>query len=163
MPSDAARPALNGADVSIGLATPNEFAEVRALIEDGLARRWGARNEPLRNRDLVAFAATYGAAPIVVAKSADGRIVGSGILIDEAPGVARIVRMSVAHDRRRHGVGSRVLAELIARARTRGYREIVLETTADWESAVAFYRAHSFVETHRADGDIHFRYPLDTR
>ena len=163
MPSDAARPALNGADVSIGLATPNEFAEVRALIEDGLARRWGARNEPLRNRDLVAFAATYGAAPIVVAKSADGRIVGCGILIDESPGVARIVRMSVAHDRQRRGIGARVLTELVSQARARGYAEIVLETTETWDSAVAFYRQHGFVETDRADGDIHFHYPLDAR
>jgi ribosomal protein S18 acetylase RimI-like enzyme len=160
MPSDAARFALSDADVSLALATPNEFAEVRALIEAGLARRWGANNDPRRNGDLNDFAATYARAPVVVAKSPDGAIVGCGILIDEVPGVARIVRMSVAHDRQRRGVGGRVLAELIEQARRRDCREIVLETTADWGSAVAFYRRHGFVETHRADGDIHFCYPL---
>ena len=149
-------------DVSLDLATPNDFSEVRALIENGLARRL-REFDSTRNGDLVEFARTYGAVPIVVAKSREGAIVGCGILIDEAPGVVRIVRMSVAHDRRRHGVGSRVLTALIAQARTRGCREIVLETTADWDSAVAFYRAHGFVETHRADGDIHFRYALSTR
>jgi ribosomal protein S18 acetylase RimI-like enzyme len=164
MSSDVARPSLSGTTpdgdaVSLDLALPNELDEVRELIEDGLGRRWG-NYDAAYNADLRGFAATYGAAPIVVAKTTAGAIVGYGILIDEAPGVARIVRMSVAHDRERRGIGRRVLFELIAQARRRGYREIVLETTATWQSAVAFYRRCGFAETHRADGDIHFRYPL---
>jgi len=129
------------------------------LIEAGLARRWGTF-DPARNRDLIEFAATYGARPIVVAKTGDGVIVGCGILTDEALGVARIVRMSVAGDRERRGIGSRVLTALIQHARALGYREIVLETTQTWDSAVAFYERHGFNETHRAGGDAHFRYRL---
>jgi ribosomal protein S18 acetylase RimI-like enzyme len=147
------------ADVEFGFASPNEFGEVRALIEAGLARRWGSF-DATRNRDLVEFAQTYGAAPIVVAKSAAGAIVGCGILMDESPGLARIVRMSVAHERERSGIGGRVLGELIRHARDLHYREIVLETTETWDSAIEFYKSHGFVETHRADGDVHFRYPL---
>jgi ribosomal protein S18 acetylase RimI-like enzyme len=168
-------PANDGShDVACSLATPNELDEVRRLIEAGLARRWGSF-DPSRNRDLTEFATTYGARPIVVAKTADGRIVGCGILIDEAPGVgapgvgapgvdapsvARIVRMSVAGDRERRGVGGRVLTQLIEHARRLRYREIVLETTETWLSAVAFYKRYGFIETHRADGDAHFRYRL---
>jgi ribosomal protein S18 acetylase RimI-like enzyme len=164
MSSDAARSALKdesrgATEVALGFASPNEFDEVRRLIEAGLARRWGSFDAS-RNRDLIDFAAVYGAAPVVAAKSAGGAIVGCGILVDEAPGIARIVRMSVAHDRERRGIGGRVLAALIEHARTLRYREIVLETTETWESAVAFYRRHGFIETHRADGDVHFRYPL---
>src|SRR5262249_10240313 len=78
MSSDAARPALNdvlrdAGDVVLGLASPNDFTEVRRLIEAGLAWRWGSF-DPLRNRDLIEFAATYGPFPIVVAKSPDGPI-----------------------------------------------------------------------------------------
>jgi len=164
MSSDAARSALNdasrgAADVVLGLAAPDEFLEVRRLIEAGLARRWGSF-DPTRNRDLAEFAETYGRVPIVVAKAADGVIVGCGILIDETPGVARIVRMSVVHDQQRRGVGRCVLGALIEHARRLRYREIVLETTESWDSAVAFYRAHGFAEVRRAAGDVHFRYPL---
>ena len=157
MSSDAARSAVT--DVRLGVASPNEFDEVCRVIEAGLARRWGSF-DPTRNRDLIEFAATYGIRPIVVAKSADDAVVGCGILIDEAPGVARIVRMSVAAARERQGIGSLVLAALIEHARALRYHEIVLETSQTWDSAVAFYKRHGFIETHRADGDAHFRYRL---
>jgi GNAT superfamily N-acetyltransferase len=129
---------------------------VRALIVDGLAQRWG-EYDASRNPDLEAFAEHYGESFVVAARDAGGRIVGCGILVAEAPGVARIVRMSVADAWRRHGVGGRVLGALLAHARGRGDRTVVLETTQRWDSAVAFYRKHGFVETHRTAGDVHFR------
>jgi len=49
---------------------------------------------------------------------------------------------------------------LIEHARALRYHEIVLETSQTWDSAVAFYKRHGFIETHRADGDAHFRYRL---
>ncbi len=131
---------------------------MRALIVAGLTQRWGDYDASM-NPDLEAFEATYGAAAIVVAKRLN-EIVGCGILVAEGSRVGRIVRMSVAGDRQRRGIGGRVLHRLLDEALRRGYARVVLETSADWHSAVGFYERHGFVRTEQRDGDQHFCFDL---
>jgi predicted GNAT family N-acyltransferase len=54
-----------------------------------------------------------------------------------------IGRMAVLKDWRNRGVGGLMLQKLIERAKARGDREVVLSAQVH---AVAFYRAHGFVE-----------------
>jgi len=53
---------------------------------------------------------------------------------------------------------------LLEDAKERGWRSVRLETTADWEDAVQFYRASGFELTHYEDGtfgrDAYFRMVL---
>jgi putative acetyltransferase len=145
-------------EITTAWASPSEYAAVRALIVQGLSERWSGY-DPRLNPDLEAFGTFYEAAIVAVAR-VDGRIVGCGVLVPQSECVGRIVRMSVAANQRRTGVGGKVLAALIEAARHIGYSELVLETTATWVSAISFYRKHGFVPTHFQDGDQHFMLTL---
>jgi GNAT superfamily N-acetyltransferase len=140
---------------------PEDQAAARALILAGLAERWGWL-DPQRNPDLEDIARSYDGAVILVAYL-EGRLVGTGALVPRSEDEAEIVRMSVASDLRRQGVGGRILAELLGRARMLGIRRVVLETTATWGDAVDFYLKHGFRITHEKKGDIYmdflFNYP----
>ena len=143
------------ADITVGVARPDQYAAVRALIVDGLMQRWGAYESSF-NPDLEAFGSVYGSALVLVAMI-DAQVVGCGILVREGPDVARIVRMSVTSAHQRNGIGSKVLGVLLEQAASRGYKEVVLETSAAWSSAVAFYASRGFERMDEKDGDQHFR------
>jgi len=127
---------------------------VSDLIVRGLAERWGGY-DPACNPDLEDFAGCYKSSVILVARRGP-RIVGVGVLQPEGVDTARIVRMSVAADCRRQGIGTQILRGLLQAARARGCRRVVLETTASWESAVKFYAGRGFIAAEVRDGDQHF-------
>lgn len=83
-------------------------------------------------------------------------LIGTGALIREDEATGRIVRMSVAIAERRAGVGTLILRELEARAKQRGFRRIVLETTATWDEVIAFYVRNGYTTLGERDGDRHF-------
>ncbi len=103
---------------------------------------------------------TYRGATFLVARMA-GRMVGTGALVPRGDGTAEIVRMSVARDLRRRGLGRRILTHLLAQARQDGTRRVVLETTATWQEVIAFYLDYGFRITHYAGGDVYFALDLD--
>lgn len=138
----------------IRLFRPEDQPAVHQLILAGLAEHWGAL-DPALNPDLADIATTYGQAIFLVA-FVGSQLVGTGALIPEQDGVGRIVRMSVAHHWRRQGVGRQILAELLRRAAPAGYCQVVLETTATWSEAIAFYRNNGFREVGVWEGNIHF-------
>lgn len=70
-----------------------------------------------------------------------GRAVGTGRLLEHAPGVSKIGRMAVLPMLRGAGVGSALLGALTDAARARGDREVRLHAQA---SAVGFYRRLGF-------------------
>jgi putative acetyltransferase len=138
---------------------PSDQAAVKDLILAGLAEHWGTL-DPSKNPDLNDIAATYSAASnagaaFLVARS-QGQIIGTGALVPRPQGTAEIVRMSVARDWRRQGIGRMILQALVERARQAGFRRLVLETTATWQEVVAFYLRFGFHITHHQDGDVYF-------
>jgi GNAT superfamily N-acetyltransferase len=141
-------------DLSITPFSPADQGPARALILAGLEEHWGWL-DPTLNPDLDDIAAAYADGVFLVAR-ASGEVVGTGALLPEGERTARIVRMSVARGRRRSGIGSGVLDALLAHARRLGYRTIVLETTATWDDAIAFYLRHGFCIVDHCDGDTHF-------
>jgi len=133
---------------------------VRRLILTGLAERWGRMDET-KNPDLRDMQQTYVAAGhAVLVAEADERIVGTGTLVFETASRGRIVRMSVDAGLRRTGLGRRLMAALLDGARERGLREVVVETTHDWHSAVALYESCGFAEYNRDPDDVHLRLRL---
>jgi ribosomal protein S18 acetylase RimI-like enzyme len=45
--------------------------------------------------------------------------------------------------------------QLLEEAHGRGYRRVLVETTADWQDAIGLYRACGFQTDGVRDGDIH--------
>ena len=144
--------------VTVSVMKPEEHSLVLTLIIEGLRDRWGAY-DPAKNPDLDAFPAHFQDSVILIARQ-DDCLVGTGILRPSTAGEAEIVRMSVRRDLRRMGIGARILSELLAIARRGGIKTVRLETTATWESAVAFYEKHGFRRTHITAGDRHFALEL---
>lgn len=144
--------------LSIVPFAPERQGPVRELILAGLAERWGVL-DPARNRDLEDIASTYRHADVLVALLGD-RVVGVGACVPRSPEVGQIVRMAVASDLRRHGIGRALLQALCARAQAAGLRRIVLETTATWDDAIRFYQRYGFQMTHVHNGDVYFALDL---
>lgn len=134
---------------------------VRELILDGLRERWGRAYDEAFNPDLDDIDANYvtrGADVVVVER--DGELVATGMLLPGGTAQARIVRMSVCESHRRKGLGRQVVEELVARARRRGLREVMVSTDTPWLSAVALYTSCGFEETGRDNTDTHFSMAL---
>ena len=158
-----------GADeVEIRALRVEDQDAAKALILAGLEEHWGVL-DPSLNPDLDDIAASYRDAVFLVA-CINGEMAGTGALVPEAGrfpsgasgagSVARIVRMSVARSRRRQGIGRLLLDELCRQARALGCRTVVLETTADWQDAIAFYLRCGFRASGFSEGDIHFKLDL---
>ncbi len=128
------------------------------MILTGLAERWGVL-DTRKNPDLNDIASSYAAGCFLVAWQGT-EIVGSGAFLPRARDTVEIVRMSVRKEKRRQGIGSALLKALCWQAYRRGYRRAILETTATWEDAIAFYRHFGFRATHQKDGDLYFALAL---
>lgn len=148
---------------------PADQTAAKALIQAGLAEHFGYL-DPTCNPDLDDIAAAYpapGGAFFVV--EAVGEIIGTGALqaetaVDPAsparPPCGRIVRVSVAPAYRRQGVGRAVTDHLIAAARRRRYRWLLVETNDDWRGAIRLYREAGFQSYAHRNGEIHMALPL---
>jgi putative acetyltransferase len=133
---------------------PADQAAVKDLILAGLAEHWGTL-DPSKNPDLDDIAVSYSTAVFLVARNQD-RIIGTGALVPRQNGAAEVVRMSVAADWRRQGIGRMILQSLVDRARQAGFKRIILETTETWQEVIAFYLDFGFRITHYQDGDVYF-------
>ena len=137
---------------------PENQAEVKNLILAGLAEHWGTI-DPSKNPDLDDISSTYANAVFLVAWY-QKMIIGTGALIPKSNNTAKIVRMSVAADMRRKGVGNRILQRLREYAKSSGYQHLVLETIETWYEVIEFYKRLGFQITHHLNGDIYFALDL---
>jgi putative acetyltransferase len=137
---------------------PSDQDATKQLVLAGLEEHWGTL-DLTKNPDLNDIQASYAAAVFLVAKI-DGQIVGCGALAPRSPARAEIVRMSVAADRRRSGLGRQILTCLVEFARELGFKEVFLETTETWDGVIRFYLDFGFSITHHTDGDVWFKMEL---
>lgn len=156
--------------------TPADQAAARAIILDGMKERWGGDFDPELNADLDDLYASYvdpgtarggrsAGSEVVVATVSSGpeswsetgaeAVVGVGILVREADGLGRIVRMSVVRSRRRQGIARAIISELVRRARAMAHHAIIASTDTPWSDAVALYENSGFRVTEADDADIH--------
>lgn len=138
--------------------TPPYQEQAKALILQGLEERWGTIN-PALNPDLNDIAHSYADGYFVLAFVGE-QLVGTGALIPEEQAISRIVRMSVHQTHRRKGIAQAILHHLIMQAKKQGDKTIVLETTANWQSAILFYQQAGFQSLGVWNGDHHFCLPL---
>ena len=159
----------NSPDVTLHPFQPADQEAVKTLILAGLVEHWGVL-DPSKNPDLDDIAASYAGAVFLVARHnstrRDGGIIGTGALIprqgsDAEDGDAEVVRMSVAADWRRKGIGRMILQALVDHARESGCQRIILETTETWQEVIAFYLRFGFHITHHQDGDVYFEMMIE--
>lgn len=91
--------------------------------------------------------------PTLAARSLDGRFLGFALLRRHNPWptsahVAEITYF-IAPDATGRGIGSKMLAELEARAKDHGIRTILASIASLNEGSLAFHRRHGFVEVGR--------------
>ncbi len=82
----------------------------------------------------------------LVARSADGSVVGCGAIVIGGDGSAEIKRMFVAPEARGRDLGSAILRNLEARAREASVRVIRLETGHRQPEAIGLYRRFGYRE-----------------
>lgn len=154
-------PVTEGLDVR--RLEPQDVEAVRTLILDGMQDRWGPL-DPTLNRDLDDFVGSYGAG-VTLTGWRGQRLVATGTLMPREADIAEVLRMSTAADCRRLGIASRVLCELIAKARLRGVRRLALVTETAWTDARALYERHGFLLDREEDWelgrDAFYYLPLD--
>lgn len=138
----------------------SDQSQSQAVILLGLAERFETL-DPALNHDLedIWFYYVSNGSCFVVAED-DGQIIGTGGLIAEGDSEGRLVRISVAADRRRQGIGRAISEHLIAIARSLGFLRLRVETNDNWKSAINLYLQLGFVETDRRDGETHFQLHL---
>jgi GNAT superfamily N-acetyltransferase len=144
--------------VIIALLKTEDASCVRQLLVDGLTERWGTYEAPY-NPDIEALPRGYDDCVFLVAKLL-GQVVGTGVLRPIGFDRREIIRMSVTASHRRLGIGSLILGHLLGRASALHMREVCLETTSSWESAVELYSRRGFRKTHEEGGNSHFSYGL---
>ena len=137
---------------------PDDQVAVKTLILAGLVEHWGYL-DPAKNPDLDDIQTYYAQATFLVAWLGD-HMVGTGALVPRSTEAAEIVRMSVAAEVRRQGIGRMILYHLGERARQLGFRRLILETTAAWQDVIKFYQRFGFDITHVRDGDVYFSLDL---
>ena len=136
--------------IDVGALGPEQHDEVRTLILSGLGEHWGSVDDAF-NPDLADLASSYGSGRTLVA--CDGRrVVGTGTVVPRDGASAEIVRMSVAAEYRRTGVGRRLVADLVDTARQWGMERVILETSAHWSEVVEFYERCGFTLTYFEEG-----------
>jgi GNAT superfamily N-acetyltransferase len=128
----------------------------RRLILTGLGEHWGFIDETL-NPDVDDIEAHYlRTGQLFVVAEVDNEIVGTGALVNEGVDTMRMVRVSVHKEQRRLGIGRTLVEHLVADARRRGARRIVVETTRGWQDAIHLYLRCGFQQYHEDDEDLHF-------
>lgn len=85
---------------------------------------------------------------LVVAHDAEDGLIGYGALMALGE-TADVHRIAVAPDRRRSGLGGRLLQALLTEASLRGCTTVLLEVAADNVAAVAMYTRAGFATIHR--------------
>lgn len=148
---------MNGFEVQIRPFTPTDQTATRQLILEGLGNHFGFIDETM-NPDLDDIWQHY-VVPgnVFVVAEIDGRIVGTGALIEEVKGDGRLVRMSVSPSHQRRGIGRKLVRHLIQKANELGYHRLLVETNHDWYDAIGLYQSCGFCEYDRDEESVHFQ------
>jgi ribosomal protein S18 acetylase RimI-like enzyme len=113
-----------------------------------------ARESQLTDADWLERAAKWNGDRSVLFLARDGEIAcgmaGSSLDPDDASR-AHLISMWTAPTHRRHGVGRRLVNEVLAWARVRGATALILMVTSSNEGAIRFYEQLGFTRTGRTE------------
>ncbi|TAA70496.1 GNAT family N-acetyltransferase [Planococcus salinarum] len=118
--------------------------EARELILKGLEERFGFI-DPTYNPDLKSILHSYSQkGAIFLVGTYKNRVICTGAISYEEPGIGRVERMSVLKEFRRTGVAKIMMNHLESWAMQEGYQQLVLETNSNWHSAIEFYQNRQY-------------------
>lgn len=117
------------------------------LTEYGLSRDGRVADTDLEDV-LASYVARGGLFRVLVTDT--GRIVGCGGLYPLSDDEAEVRKMYFLPEARGLGLGRMLLQDLVACARQRGFKTLVLETASVLKQAISLYRSVGFVETPRS-------------
>jgi ribosomal protein S18 acetylase RimI-like enzyme len=142
--------AANPAAIEVRVARPEEYAAVGALVADTYEDEGFVRGPYLATlRDAAGRAAQ---ADLLVAVGAGGALLGTVTYVPggtpfantSQPGEAEFRMLAVAPGARRRGVGERLIAACLSRARADGYPRIVISTDQAMRAAHRLYERLGF-------------------
>lgn len=83
---------------------------------------------------------------ILLAKYGD-EVIGTAALLKVTPEICELTKMTVAERFQGHGIGRKLLSEMIAIAKEKDYLKMILLTSPRLENALKLYRSFGFVES----------------
>jgi [ribosomal protein S18]-alanine N-acetyltransferase len=126
---------------------------LRNALPEDLPRLWKLDRicfEPgiaYSRREIRRFLLLPGARSVLAER--EGELMGFALGYPDAPDVARVVTLDVHPVFRRHGLGRRLLRELLAGLAAAGSARALLEVDVRNSGAIEFYRREGFQETRR--------------
>ena len=137
---------MSGSTFALRDYRPGDEPEVRRIVttvltEYGLAPECGGVDADLEDIH-ASYIARGGAFRIL--EDGHGAIVGCGGLFPLDAEEAEIRKMYFLPAARGHGLGRKLLRELVEGARAGGFRRVVLETASILKEAIALYRSFGF-------------------
>ncbi len=155
---------------------PAELADARTLVFEYLATTQGERGRPVPvdpdglppvlHDEWRALAQTYGEPGfLLLAYDGPDPVGCAGLVPMPSPGTAEVRRLYVRPAHRRGGVARQLMAAVIERAATAGFRELVLDVMPSRRPVIDFYRRLGFVDgepypTGAPDPMVFLRRPL---
>ena len=130
----------------IRAARAEDTAAVRAVVNSILAE-YGIAGDPAgTDRDLADLDAYYFArgGGFIVAVASDGRIVGSCGIAPLEGGTWDLRKMYLTPEARGRGLGKRLLARILAFAKSKGATRVELETASVLKEAISLYQRAGF-------------------
>jgi putative acetyltransferase len=130
-------------------ATVADAEAIRAIVKETLAEFGFPIESSGIDADLAEVPQSYQSRGGVfrVVEDDDGAVVGCGGLYPADQKAVELRKMYFRPEIRGRGLGRRLLEDLIAEARHRGFDRIELETASHLETAIALYQRAGFVET----------------
>jgi putative acetyltransferase len=130
-------------DARIRRAKAEDVPSILAVVEAGFAEYGLLKEHCCGFDDMRRLPASYRDGAFLVAERR-GRIVGCGGLMRKPDGIGEIRRMFLLPQARGKGLGRAILKKLIAAARRRRMRRLVLETSLRFQDAIALYLREGF-------------------
>jgi ribosomal-protein-alanine N-acetyltransferase len=122
--------------VRIRKANPEDVLSIGLIERDSFADPWGSRE----------FTTALGATQtIFLVAEESGAVAGYAIAVAVAD-EAEILNLAVHPDRRKHGIGSRLLDSAVEEVKSRGAGQIYLEVRESNEAARRLYASRGFDE-----------------
>ncbi|QYY35686.1 GNAT family N-acetyltransferase [Ruficoccus sp. ZRK36] len=131
--------------VTVKLFEPHHAEPFRRLNLDWIERYFAVEEQDRRMLGDPQAAIIEPGGQIVVAE-AEGQVVGVGALQLIEPGYYEIAKMAVDPAWQGHGIGRKVMAKLIACAREKSARRLLILTNTRLGPALHLYRAFGFKE-----------------
>lgn len=135
----------DAANATLRLATEADFPAIRVLFGEGMSEGNVATNDTGADIENIveAYLADDGKSGFWVAEL-DGHIIGMIGVQHTVDDTAEIRRLRVRADRRRRGIGAKLMEHAVSFCRHHGYLKVVLDVRVEHEPAIKLFDKFAF-------------------